>query len=184
MCKKLSLQGILMILGFSAVLISCIKEEAETTASPTTSATAATATTTTTSTTSTTTTGTTSGTTSSTTTNTLVTTNLGSSHNTGKNCLNCHSFPVGGSVYKKDLVSTYPGTVVKLTTMANGAGTVVATLTTDNSGNIHTSSSVNFGTGLYASVMGATSTKYMASAIKSGACNSCHGSSTSKVWTE
>lgn len=183
---KMSLRGILLILGFSAALNSCIKEEEETTAASTT--TAATTTSTTTTTTSGSTTGTTSGTTTTTTgtttTNTLVTTNLGSSHNTGKNCLSCHSFPVGGSVYKKDLTTTYPGTVVKLTTQANGAGNVVATLTTDNSGNIHTSSSVNFGTGLYVSVMGSTSTKYMASAIKSGGCNACHGSSTSKVWAE
>lgn len=112
------------------------------------------------------------------------TANLGSSHNTGKNCLSCHKFSVGGSVYKSNLASTYPGSVVKLTTQANGAGTVVATLTTDNSGNIHTSSSISFGTGLYVSATGSAGTKYMASPITSGACNSCHGGSTSKIWAE
>lgn len=110
--------------------------------------------------------------------------NLGSSHNTGKNCLDCHRFSVGGSVYKKDLTSVYPGSVVKLTTQANEGGTVVATITTDNSGNIHTSSAISFGTGLYVSVKGSAGTKYMTSAITSGGCNACHGNSVSKVWTE
>jgi len=112
------------------------------------------------------------------------TTNLGSSHNTGKNCLSCHKFSVGGSVYKKDLASTYPGSVVKLSTQPNGTGTVVASLTTDNGGNIHTSSTISFGTGLYVSATGITGTKYMSAAITSGACNSCHGSSVPKAWTE
>jgi hypothetical protein len=112
------------------------------------------------------------------------TANLGSSHNTGKNCLSCHKFTLGGSVYKKDFSSTFPGSVVKLTTQPNGLGTVVATLTTDNSGNIHTSSSISFGTGLYVSATGTIGTKYMSSAITTGACNSCHGGSTPKVWAE
>jgi len=112
------------------------------------------------------------------------TANLGSSHNTGKNCLSCHKFSVGGSVYKSNLASTYPGSVVKLTTQPNGLGTVVATLTTDNSGNIYKSSSISFGTGLYVSATGSAGTKYMASPITSGACNSCHGGSTSRVWAE
>lgn len=110
--------------------------------------------------------------------------NLGSSHNTGKNCLSCHKFSVAGSVYKKDLASAYPGSVVKLTTQANGAGTVVATITTDNSGNIHATSAISFGTGLYVSATGSAGTKYMSSAITSGGCSACHGSSVAKVWTE
>jgi hypothetical protein len=122
--------------------------------------------------------------TTTTTTPTNPTANLGSSHNTGKNCLGCHKFSVGGSVYKKDLSSTYPGSVVKLTTQPNGAGTVVATLTTDNSGNIHTTSSISFGTGLYVGITGSAGTKYMSSPITSGACNACHGSSVSRAWAE
>lgn len=117
-------------------------------------------------------------------TNTLNTTNLGSSHNNGKNCLGCHKFSVGGSVYKKDLASSYPGSVVKLTTLPNGQGTIVATLTTDKSGNIRLSSTISFGSGLYVGAMGNTTTKYMTTAITSGACNSCHGGATSRVWTE
>jgi mono/diheme cytochrome c family protein len=73
---------------------------------------------------------------------------------------------------------------VKLTTQPNGQGTVLATLTTDNSGNIRSSSSISFGTGLYVSASGTAGTKYMAAAIANGACSACHGSTTAKVWVE
>lgn len=109
----------------------------------------------------------------------------GTSHNTGKNCLSCHQFTAAGSVYNKALSSGFPGALVKLTTQANGAGTVLGTFTVNKSGSFYTSSSINYGTGIYVSVTGSSgSTKYMSSAITTGACNSCHGSSTSKVWTE
>jgi hypothetical protein len=108
------------------------------------------------------------------------------SHNTGRNCLSCHSnFKLAGSVYGKSLSSAYSGATIQVTSQANGAGTVLATLTSDNSGNFHTGSSVNFGTGVFVSVKGSSGTvKNMNSAITSGACNSCHGSSTSKMWAE
>jgi hypothetical protein len=153
---SMSIRRIMTVFAMAALLLACEKEEQSATTDSNTP----------------------------TNTNGSTTANLGSSHNTGKNCLSCHKFSVGGSVYKKDLASTYPGSVVKLTTQPNGAGTVVATLTTDNSGNIHTSSSISFGTGLYVSASGTTGTKYMSSAITSGGCNACHGGATSKVWTE
>lgn len=109
---------------------------------------------------------------------------MGTSHNTGKNCISCHKYYVGGSVYQKDLSSAYAGAVVQLSSQVNGAGTVVAKITTDKNGNIYTSNTVKFGTGLYVSVTGNSVTKYMTSSITSGGCNSCHGSSTSKVWVE
>lgn len=109
----------------------------------------------------------------------------GTSHNTGKNCLSCHQFTAAGSVYNKSLASVFPGAVVKLSSQANGAGTVLGTFTVNKSGSFYTSSSINYGTGIYVSVTGSSgSTKHMSSPITSGACNSCHGSSTSKVWTE
>lgn len=109
-----------------------------------------------------------------------------SSHNTGKNCLSCHSsFKLAGSVYNQALTSAYAGAKIKVTSQANGAGTVLATLTSDNTGNFHTGSAISFGSGVYVSVEGTSGTvKYMNSAITSGACNSCHGSSTSKAWAE
>lgn len=109
----------------------------------------------------------------------------GTSHNTGKNCMSCHQFTAAGSVYNKALSSGFTGAVVKLTSQANGAGTVLGTFTVNKSGSFYTSSSINYGTGIYVSVTGSSgATKYMSSAITTGACNSCHGTSTAKVWTE
>jgi len=110
---------------------------------------------------------------------------MGTSHNTGKNCMGCHLFTAAGSVYNKALTSAFQGATVKLTTQPNGAGTTLGTFTTNKSGSFYTSSSINFGTGVYVSVTGNSGTvKHMVSAITSGACNACHGSSTSKIWTE
>ena len=109
---------------------------------------------------------------------------MGTSHNTGKNCISCHKYYVGGSVFQKDLSSVYAGAVVQLSSQASGAGTIVARITTDKNGNIYTSNTVKFGTGLYVSVTGNSVTKYMTAAITSGGCNGCHGSTTSRVWVE
>ena len=110
---------------------------------------------------------------------------LGTSHNTGKNCINCHQFTAAGSVYNKALTAADPGATVKLTSQANGTGTLLGTFTVNKSGSFYTSSSINYGSGIYVSVAGSSGTvKYMNSAIVSGACNSCHGTSTSKVWAE
>lgn len=109
----------------------------------------------------------------------------GTSHNTGRNCMGCHQFTSAGSVYNKALTAAYPGAKVTLTTLANGAGTVLGTFSVNSSGSFYTSNSINFGTGIYVSVTGSSGTvKYMPAAITSGACNSCHGSSTSKIWAE
>ena len=110
----------------------------------------------------------------------------GGSHNTGKNCLGCHSdFKLAGSVYDKTLSSPLSGITIKVTSQANGAGSVLATLTSDASGNFHTSNSISFGSGVYVSAQkGSGAVKYMGSAITTGGCNACHGSSTSKLWVE
>jgi hypothetical protein len=110
----------------------------------------------------------------------------GSSHNTGRNCLSCHSsFKLAGSVYNKALTSAYAGAKVKITSQANGAGTVLAALTSDNNGNFYTSSSLSFVSGVFISIEGSSGTvKYMESSVTSGACNSCHGSSITKAWIE
>lgn len=109
----------------------------------------------------------------------------GTSHNTGKNCMSCHKFTAAGSVYAKALTTTFPGAIVKLTTQANGSGTVLGTFTVNKSGSFYTSNSINFASPVYVSVTGsAGSVKHMNSAISSGACNSCHGASTTKIWVE
>jgi hypothetical protein len=108
------------------------------------------------------------------------------SHNAGKNCLSCHTnFKMAGSVYGKSLSSAYSGATINVTSQANGAGTVLATLTSDSNGNFHTGSTINFGTGVFVSVKGTSGTvKSMNATVTSGACNSCHGSSASKMWAE
>ena len=110
----------------------------------------------------------------------------GRSHNAGKNCLSCHSeFKLAGSVYNKSFNASYPGAKIKVTSQANGGGSVLVSLTSDNSGNFHTGNSVNFGSGVYVSVEGTTGTvKYINAAITSGACNSGNESSASKIWAE
>ncbi|MDO9255493.1 MAG: hypothetical protein Q7U54_08280 [Bacteroidales bacterium] len=75
-----------------------------------------------------------------------------SSHNTGKNCLGCHSFKAAGSVYSQALTSVYSGAAIKFTSASNGTGTILATLTSDRTGNYYTSNSISFGTGNHVSV--------------------------------
>jgi hypothetical protein len=53
----------------------------------------------------------------------------------------------------------------------------------DAFGNFYTTENIDFGNGLYASVEGNSSTKNMVSSITTGQCNSCHGISTDKIWT-
>jgi hypothetical protein len=111
---------------------------------------------------------------------------ISGSHNTGKNCLGCHSnFTLAGSVYNKALSSPLTGVTIKVTSQANGAGTVLATLTSDANGNFHTGSTISFSPGVYVSAAGSGGTvKYMGTALTTGACNSCHGSSASRMWAE
>lgn len=113
------------------------------------------------------------------------------SHNMGANCMTCHReggegegwFVAAGTVYDEQQVNTYPGATVKLYTGPNGTGTLVHTIEVDTKGNFHTTENINFGTGLYPVVIGNVETKYMGSSISMGACNSCHGNTTGKIWT-
>jgi hypothetical protein len=100
------------------------------------------------------------------------------SHNAGQDCLRCHrDFGVAGTVYRAD-GSAYSGATVRLTTAASGGGSVILSVTTDASGNFHTSQSVGFGSGLFADVAGTGGARRsMEAAVTSGACNSCHDAS-------
>ena len=114
------------------------------------------------------------------------------SHNTGQNCMNCHQsggsgegwFTVAGSVYNEALTSVAPNTTVKLYTGANGTGNLVATIKVDGIGNFYTTEKIDFGSGLYPAVQGATVTKYMGSSVSDGACYKCHNSTVGKIWTK
>jgi hypothetical protein len=100
-----------------------------------------------------------------------------SSHNAGRDCTTCHSFTLAGTAYKADGTTIYAGATIKVTSSANGGGTVLATLTSDASGNFYASTPVAFGSGVYVSAAGTTGvTRSMTGAITSGACNRCHTS--------
>lgn len=114
------------------------------------------------------------------------------SHNMGMNCMSCHSkggggegwFEIAGTVYDTSFTRTYPDVTVRLYTGPNGTGKLKYTIEGDALGNFFTTKNAKFGTGLYPSIEGKTSTKYMSSPITIVACNSCHGNSTGKLWTE
>lgn len=116
----------------------------------------------------------------------------GESHNTGQNCMDCHTaggsgegvFTVAGSVYDNSLNSSLPNASVRLYTGFDGTGNLVATLLSDKNGNFYTTETIDFGNGLYVLVEGSTRTKNMISSITTGACNSCHGVSEDRIWTE
>jgi len=113
------------------------------------------------------------------------------SHNQGKNCMTCHTsggegegwFNVAGTVYDSLKTSTYPNGIVQLHTGPGGTGTLKYTIYVDAKGNFYTTEAIDFGSGLYPSIQGGTSTHYMSSTIGMGQCNSCHGVSTDKLWT-
>ena len=106
--------------------------------------------------------------------------------------MNCHKsggdaegiFQAAGTVYDSTLSVTLPNTTVYLYTEQGGNGTLKHTVEVDGLGNFYTTESIDFGDGLYPTIKGATTSKHMSSPITSGQCNSCHGVSTSKLWTK
>jgi len=112
------------------------------------------------------------------------------SHNAGQNCMSCHKsgssgegwFTAAGTVYNSAGNAFYPNATIKLYTGANGTGTLVKTIEVDGKGNFYTTADVNYGAGLYVTVTGTSgNVSKMGSSITTGACNSCHGSSTGKI---
>ncbi len=104
------------------------------------------------------------------------------SHNTGNNCLQCHTaggsgdgiFTAAGSVYHTDGTTPYGGVTVNL---MNGS-IVAATMVSDNNGNFYTGGTLDFGSGLTPSVVTSGGTRTMPSTINNGGCNQggCHDS--------
>jgi hypothetical protein len=113
------------------------------------------------------------------------------SHNVGKNCMTCHKsgglgdgwFVVAGSVYNSTQTVPYITASVELRTAQSGGGTLVSKIEVDMNGNFYTTEPVDFGTGLYTSVVGGVNTKYMPGKVTDGACNSCHDAS-NRIWAE
>jgi hypothetical protein len=113
------------------------------------------------------------------------------SHNMGENCMSCHKsggsgkgeFQVAGTIYNQEMSAVNPNTTVYLRSEPNGGGEVLYTIEVDNKGNFFTTNTINFGSGLYPSVKGATNSKHMGQSITNGACNSCHHN-LARIWTE
>jgi len=112
------------------------------------------------------------------------------SHNKGQDCMVCHRakgegegcFISAGTVYGMDMMSTVSSGKVDFYTGPNETGTLKQTVLIDSKGNFYSTAQFN-PEGLYPVVTGPTGNKkMMGSALSTGACNSCHGSSTDKLW--
>lgn len=111
------------------------------------------------------------------------------SHFFGLNCSACHvdgrkgtgCFTIAGSVLDEDRSKIYKNPVIKLYTEPMAKGTLVATINGDAFGNFYTTEKIDFGTGLYPTLIGSpTATepiKHMKRPIDNtmGQCNKCHG---------
>jgi mono/diheme cytochrome c family protein len=114
------------------------------------------------------------------------------SHNKGQNCMVCHQakgegegcFIAAGTVYDQNLLNTVSSGKVDFYTGPNETGTLKQTIIIDSKGNFYTTADFS-PVGLYPVVTGPTGNKKeMGSALTSGACNSCHGSSTDNLWVD
>lgn len=112
------------------------------------------------------------------------------SHNMGLNCMQCHTsggggkgcFNVAGTVYNQAQTATVSSGTVKFFTGPNGTGNVVKSIAIDSKGNFHTTEAVDV-SNLYPAITGPSgTTQYMSTKPPTGACNSCHGVSTDKLW--
>lgn len=115
------------------------------------------------------------------------------SHNVGNDCLLCHKdggngqgiFSVAGTIYDSTQTAVLSGSTVYLYTGPNATGTLLATIPTDGSGNFYTSAKLNLSNGVYAQVKASNGhIKEMGSKIMNGACSSCHGQTTDKIWVK
>lgn len=111
------------------------------------------------------------------------------SHNVGRNCMDCHRqgddgtgwFSVSGTVYNASGAGVSPNGTVRLYSGSVG-GDVILELEVDGLGNFFTTEAVDFAGGLYTDVTSAAgNTRMMVASITSGACNSCHGSSGTRI---
>jgi cytochrome c553 len=115
--------------------------------------------------------------------------NSTNSHNNGANCNTCHVkngkgsgagwFVVSGSVYQPDQITINQNPTIHLFTKPNGAGIEIAKIEGDALGNFYTTNSIDFSGGLYPAIESANGgIQYMNQVTRTGACNGCHGAST------
>jgi hypothetical protein len=114
------------------------------------------------------------------------------SHNAGIACMNCHvsggsgegTFNVAGTVYNQAGTGINPNGTIYIYSGANGTGNLLGTIEVDGKGNFYTTASVLPSSGAYVQLKGASGDVHDMSGIcNSGNCNSCHGVSTGKIWT-
>lgn len=115
------------------------------------------------------------------------------SHKSGEDCMGCHSsggsgegvFTIAGTVYDLDKLNPYPNATVKIFTGPNGTGDLVKTIEADSKGNFYTTEFMDFGNGMYTSVTGGSGeVEFMNTILTNGRCNSCHGSSTDRIYVK
>ena len=114
------------------------------------------------------------------------------SHNTGSNCMSCHKsggsgegwFTIAGTVYDSTKSSIYPGSTIKLFSGPNESGTLISSVQVDKNGNFYTTEKIDFQMDLYVSAEGTSSIHHMITKLPNGQCNSCHGTSTDKIWVK
>ncbi|MFC1734137.1 hypothetical protein ACFL6I_27855, partial [candidate division KSB1 bacterium] len=106
------------------------------------------------------------------------------SHNTGDNCMSCHTnagdvegwFVIAGTVYDKTGSTTDANGDVKIFTGQNGTGKQMDNIEVDALGNFYTTHFLSFEDGLYPAVfLTSGDTKFMTNKVYTGNCNSCHG---------
>lgn len=88
---------------------------------------------------------------------------------------------VAGTIYNANGQQPMSGVQVALFTAPLGGGNLRQALQSDGTGNAYTSSSVDFGSGLFPAVIHGGDTAFMTESIRDGACNRCHGRSTERV---
>lgn len=111
------------------------------------------------------------------------------SHHAGENCMSCHfkggsgkgSFIIAGTVYNASKTAIVENPIIYIFTQPNGGGDLLVTINGDLNGNFYTTQSYDLSSGIYPAVTKFGELKYMITPTTVGACNSCHGSSTSKI---
>jgi len=112
------------------------------------------------------------------------------SHNFGLNCMQCHKaggegegcFNAAGSVQNAALTAPETSGQIEFYSGPNGTGSLVYTIPLDAKGNFYTTKIMGVN-GLYPAIKNANGTQFMGSSLTTGACNSCHGSSTGALYS-
>lgn len=114
------------------------------------------------------------------------------SHNAGEECTTCHKsggtgegiFQIAGTVYDSNGININPNGKIELYTGTDSNRVLIKTIEIDGKGNFYTTESVDFSANnIHVSVTGFYGkTKFMTGIPGNGKCNSCHGSTASKIW--